>query len=99
MRPSTVGGVGTAATVELRVAAPRILVTADTAVVPLGSITVHVRGAVLPGGEVTCDALSGRNVTDMVLDGCDLNGAMGKLVTLQLRVAGGASLYMVGFHS
>ena len=76
---------------------PHVLVTADTAVAS-GSVTVHVRSEDLPGGAVACDVLAGRNVTDLLLDGCDLSGSVGKLVKLELQVTGGASLHVVGFH-
>ena len=90
--PAAAGGSGSAETIPLLVTGPKIFITADTAVAR-GSVAVQVKGV----GE--CTAVSGRNVTDEFLAGCDLTAHMGKNVTLVLTVSPGAALYTFGFHA
>ena len=42
-------------------------------------------------------ALTGRNVTDTALEGCDLTALVGTEATLSVMIDGSALLYMIGF--
>jgi hypothetical protein len=98
LSPKTGAAAGRATTVPLLVSGPRLLVTADAA--PSGTVRVSVRSAGAAGSTTTleCVALSGRNVTDEALDGCDLDGLVGQMATLELQLED-AALYIVGFGS
>ena len=80
--------------VPLQVSAPKLVVTADTATsIPESSITVSV----ISGGlVVNCGTLSGRNITDFPLSGCD-DLRMDMPAVLNVSLSGDAVLYTVGF--
>ena len=99
-------------TKPLLISAPKLLVTADTATLlaggenPKGSntltnvgrltISVDIAGQ---NGTLHCTSLTGQNVTNYALPGCDLREHVGKQATLHVAVDGSALLYMVGFSS
>jgi hypothetical protein len=102
-------------TVPLKVTGRHLVVTADTdtvlgennagmdLIIPNGSVAISV-AATVDGTQQTmeplqCDVLTGHNVTDMALDGCDFSHLIGQEVVLTLRVSGGALLYTVGFSA
>lgn len=62
--------------------------SADTAL-PGASVSISVAGS-------KCTALSGANVTDHVLGGCD-RLSVGTSATLTIGLSGAARLYIVGF--
>ena len=81
---------GTGSTTALLVTGATLIVTADTA--PAGKLTVRVLAADSGGGDgsgavaplvAVCTPLSGRNVTDGALGGCDLSAVVGTNVTLE----------------
>ena len=89
-------GVVTVKTVPLRVSGPRVLLTADAAA---GRVSVTVT-ATAAGEEATvaCAPVVGRNVTDVVLAGCDLSALAGRSVSLTIELEGPATaVYVVGF--
>lgn len=86
---------GKATTVPLVASGRQLTVTADAA--PGGSVSVRVMAPGLPGGEVQCTAVTGRNVTDEPLQGCDLSAVAEQMVTLRFEVQD-AALYTVGFR-
>ena len=90
-------GDGSATTVPLAVSGDTLILTADAA--PAGAVAVTVLSSRLPGGSALCATLSGRNVTDEPVGGCDLAPVVGHEARLQLRVTAGATLYTVGFRS
>ena len=44
-----------------------------------------------------CTALTGKNVTNVALEGCDLQPHVGQQAILHIEIDGSALLYMVGF--
>jgi hypothetical protein len=99
-------------TKPLKVTGRKLLVTADTDTLygggenPDGSnmldnvgkltVMVEVAGGAKP---LPCAALTGRNVTNAALSGCDLQAYVGKQVTLHIAIDGSALLYMLGFSA
>eukprot|EP00035_Acanthoeca_spectabilis_P012245 m.218102 g.218102 ORF g.218102 m.218102 type:complete len:129 (+) comp15568_c0_seq5:1868-2254(+) len=98
-------------TIPLRVVGSTLVVTADTNTsageneqgqdlpMPPGRVTVAVSGQQMPSGtSLFCDDLSGVNVTDHPLSGCDFSALVGKEVALEIEISGGALLYTLGWQ-
>merc|ERR1712192_255976 len=68
-----------------------------------GSVAISVEAASNTVDDVFevlhCKTLTGKNVTNAMLDGCDLSHMVGQSVRLHIAVDGGALLYTVGFAS
>ena len=83
------GRSGSAKTIALKVTGPKLLVTADTAI-PGATLQISI------GSSMKCDTLSGENVTDYALRGCN-KLPVGSMAVLELVVTGGGALYTIGF--
>ena len=94
----------------MTITGPSLLVTADTDTLagggenPQGSPTLDNGGklviSVAVAGEakpLACTALTGKNVTNTALEGCELGTHVGKQATVHIMVDGSALLYMLGF--
>ena len=110
-RPAGIAGVGAAkgwgtrvsgVTVPVPVLGPVLYVSADTdtasgenrhadqPMMPRGLLAIRA-------GTVACAPLSGRNVTDMPLAGCDFEPLVGSNVTLHVVIEGESLLYALHF--
>ena len=90
-------GSGTATTEVLTATGRYVLVTADAVG---GSVTVQLNLHGGHGGQLPCNPVTGRNVTDEQLSGCVLpESSVGSNVTMTLKVEDSAILYIVGFHA
>jgi hypothetical protein len=95
---------------SLTITGAELLVTADTdtlfgggenadgskTLTNVGKLTVSVQVAGV-GTALHCTALTGKNVTNAALGGCDLSAYVGKEAVLRISMDGSALLYMVGF--
>ena len=95
LRPHAGASAGTATSMPLVASGQQLMLTADAA--PAGSVTITVRAPGLPSGAVTCAPVAGINVTDYLLQGCDLGVVAQQMVTLEFDVHGGAALFIIGF--
>lgn len=93
-------------TVPLDVTGPKLVVTVDSDIPdgeragsvskPPGSVVMHCAASSC-GAAIECAPISGTNVTDQVLIGCDFGALVGRAIALDILVSGGALLYTLGF--
>ena len=86
-----------ATTVPVRGDGAQLLVTADTDRDGAG-MSLRVQPVAADAEPVVCQPLSGRNVTNEPLQGCDLRPLLGQNATLEVQLTGAAMLYTIGFR-